>query len=231
MEPDETTVAVNGGLTVPKMVGAGHALVEQTKAAWDTLDVVMGELRKQRMPEIHEPDIDPPEVSAEMLNTPNPREYAVTYTAVRRWYTYAARLLAQTNAALLEVDNQLENLEAELRKRHRQQNKRLPTGDRLTQQGIEDEIRTDPLWQALKLRQQTITQSKLMVSAWVDDLHRQLAQVSRHIELRREDFQSGRNEQNIPDRQKRETPFRAGGKWTVRGRGEEPNSDAYEDGR
>jgi hypothetical protein len=199
---EDGLLPVNGGLSLPRIVGAGETLVRKTKERWDTLDGVEEHLRELKVPDLREPTVEAPEVTAEHLLTPDTKEYTVMFANTRIWYGYATRLLARTHAALLEVGNQLANLEAALRKKLRDQQKGAAKADKLSAAEIDDEVTTDPDWQELKLREQTLKQYKLELSAWYDDLDRQLKLVSRQVEVRREDFQGGRNEGNMPGREK-----------------------------
>ena len=201
MEKEEL-LPVNGGLVISQNVGAGETLVRGTKARWDTLEAVEAHLRELKVPDLKEPTVEPPDVTAEHLLTPDTKEYTVMFANTRIWYGYSTRLLARTNAALLEVGNQLTNLEAALRKKLREPEKGTKKGERMSAEQIGDEVSTDPDWQELKLREQKLKQYKLELSAWNDDLDRQLRLVSRQVEVRREDFQGGRNEQNMAGRQK-----------------------------
>lgn len=199
---DEDLLPVNGGLSIPRNVGAGETLIRKTNEKWDTLTGVEEHLRELKIPDLKEPTVESPEVTAEHLLTPDSKEYTVMFANTRIWYGYAARLVARTNAELLEVVNQLSNLEAELRKKLRDQQKGAAKADRLSAEQIADEVTTDPDWQELKLREQKLKQYKLELAAWFDDLDRQLRLVSRQVEIRREDNHGGRNEQNMPGREK-----------------------------
>jgi len=197
---EEDLLPVNGGLNLPKFVGSGESLIERTKKRWDTLEEVEQVLTHLKLPELKEPTVTAPEVTAEMLLTPDTKEYTVMFANVRIWYGYVNSLLARTKAALLEVENQLENLEAELRKKVRDHSKGAAKADRLTAEQVGDEVKTDPGWQDLKLREQKLQQNKLLVGAWFENLDRQLRVVSRQVEIRRDDNQGGRNEENMPSR-------------------------------
>lgn len=199
---DEDLLPVSGGLTIPRNVGAGETLVRKTSERWDTLQKVEEHLRELKIPDLKEPSVDLPQVTAEMLLTPDIKEYTVMFANTRVWYGYTSRLVARTNAALLEVTNQLANLEAELRKKIREQSKGLPKADRLSNEQVADEVTTEPHWQELKLREQTLKQYKLELTAYFDDVDRQLALISRQVEVRKEDNRGGRNEQNMPGRER-----------------------------
>jgi hypothetical protein len=199
---EEDLLPVNGGLTIPRSVGAGESLVRKTNERWDTLQQVEEQLRDLKIPDLKEPSVEPPTVTAEMLMTPDTKEYTVMFANTRVWYGYTNRLVARTNAALLEVTNQITNLEAELRKKIREQNKGAPKQDRLSNEQVADEVTTDPHWQELKLREQTLKQYKLELAAYFDDVERQLALISRQVEIRKEDNRGGRNEQNMPGRER-----------------------------
>jgi hypothetical protein len=202
MAEEKDLLPVNGGLVIESNVGAGETLLKKTQARWDTLDDVEAHLKALKLPELKEPTVAPPEVTAEHLLTPDTKEYTVMFANTRIWYGYATRLLARTNAALLEVGNQLGNLEAALRKKLRQGQRGAAKADKLSAEQIADEVTTDPDWQDLKLREQKLKQYKLEIAAWFDDLDRQLRLVSRQVEIRREDAHGGRNEANMPGREK-----------------------------
>jgi hypothetical protein len=198
---EEELSPVNGGLILPRNIGVGRSIVENTGKLWNTLPDVEEHLKELKVPDLTEPTVEPPNITAELLLTPNPKEYTVMFASARVWYGYATRLLARTNAALLEVTNQIANLEPELRKKLRDHNRLIPKDQRMSVGELDDEVAVDKDLQGLKLTEQKLKQYKLELTAWHEDLDRQLKLVSRQVEIRREDNAGGRNEQNMPGRQ------------------------------
>ena len=200
-EEEEGLGPVNGGLVLPRNIGIGKTIVERTGKLWNTLPDVEEHLRDLKVPDLTEPSVEPPNITAELLLTHDVKEYTVMFAAARVWYGYATRLLARTNAALLEATNQIANLEPELRKKLREQNRLLSKDQRLGTAEVDDEVALDTDLQDLKLTEQKLKQYKLELTAWHDDLDRQLKLVSRQVEVRREDYAGGKNEANMPGRQ------------------------------
>ena len=193
---------VGGGLRLPKVVGAGLAKENATHQRWGTLDRVHDRLAEWKVPEGVEPSIECPQLTAELLLTPDPKVYTTAFSHIRWWYGYANRLLARANAELLQIDNEMEDLQAELLKKFKEQNANLPKPQKMSAKEIDAEVVTDLRYREVKLAQQEVMQTKILLAAWVDDLDRALKLISRQVELRKEDNEAAKREQGMPVREK-----------------------------
>lgn len=198
------------GLNIPADVGISQSDVQQTTTYWDTINQVNDLLQSWGMHQNKEPDVVCPTVTAELLLTPSIKEYTVLYSAQLRWYNYVTRLLADVRAVLLQTDNQMTDLSATKRKDLRAVNKALPKDEKMSSKDVEDAIDTDPTYREFKVRHQQMTQMRFKLEAWMEELDRNLRTVSRQIENRRAENESGRRDQNIANNMPAQGRFRSG---------------------
>jgi hypothetical protein len=199
------TRAPQTGLQLPKDVGVSQTTADAVANEWDTLPYVDERLKGQGMRPNIEPDVQYIPVTAEQLMVPDVKMYTTTYASHLRWYNYVVRLLADVRAELLQVENQKGDIERVKRSHFRTVNEGRKKTDRMSVQEMADVIEDDPTYHILKIRQQELEQLKLKVTAWSEEMDRNLKTISRQIENRRAEVQGGNRENNMPGH--------AGGRW------------------
>lgn len=192
------TRAPQTGLQLPKDVGVSQTTADAVAAEWDTLPYVDSRLKDSGMQPNKEPDIEYLPVTAEQLMVPDVKQYTATYASHLRWYNYVVRMLADIRAELLQVQNQKGDIERVKRAGFRVINEGRKKTDRMSVQEMADIIEEDPTYHILKIREQELEQLKLKVTAWSEEMDRNLKTVSRQIENRRTEVQGGNRENNMP---------------------------------
>jgi len=190
------TPVLGGSLKLPpvKTLMIGETSVVKAAERWNTLPQVEADLKAKGIPEIVAPDVEYKPVTKEQLLSADISEYTAMYVNQLRWFNYANRVLADCKAELLQVTNQINDLEAEVKKKLRE----LKTeGKKLGVVEIKEQAENDEGTLDLRQRKQYLEQSKLKLEAWVEECDESKKVVSRQIELRREEGQGGRREGNL----------------------------------
>jgi len=198
--PNRTPVA-GGGLELPKALGISEREEVAATVRWDTLEAVIDTLNSWGFKEAESPKVEMPVITAQMLLTPDSREYTTMFSATLYWFNYSNKLKARVIAELLQLENEMSDIGAEMRKRLRRENEVRKKEEKLTAQNIDDEIETNLRHRELKIRAQHLKQMKYELDARCEELERSLRVVSRNIEMRKEENNQGRTDQNMPGRQ------------------------------
>jgi hypothetical protein len=194
------------GLRLPTDVGVSQATADAVANEWDTLPYVDQRLKDSGMQINREPDIEYLPVTADQLLVPEVKAYTTTYASHLRWYNYVVRLLADIRAELLQVENQKGDIERVKRAGFRIINEGRKKTDRMSAQEMADVIEEDPIYHTLRIREQELNQLELKVRAWSEEMDRNLKTISRQIENRRTEAQSGERESHMPGH--------ASGRWS-----------------
>lgn len=196
-QPNRTPVA-GGGLAVPNALGMSEK--EETVVAhrWDTLDRVIGALDSWGFKEATTPQVEIPQITADMLLAPDPKEFTTMFASLLHWYNYSNKLKARIVSELLQIENEMDDIGAETRKRLRRENESRKKA--LGVRDIEDEIETNLRHRELKIRAQEVKQLKYAMDAQCEELERSLRVVSRVVEMRKEEMGQGRTGENMPGR-------------------------------
>jgi hypothetical protein len=197
-----------GGLQLPTDVGVSATDAASIANAWNTMPLVDARLQAAGICPNIEPDIVYMPVTVDQLLAVDLKSYTVTFTTQLRWYNYVVRLLADIRAELLQVDSQIADIARKKRGEFRELNKVVSKADRKSVAEMEDATWQDPVYRTLSIMQQELTQAKLKVEAWGNEMERNLKTVSRQIENRKTEGQGGSREANMPGH--------AAGRWNGR---------------
>lgn len=192
------TPVAGGGLSLPTNMGMSPKEEEVVSHRWDTLEKVIDTLGSWGFREAVSPDIEYPTVTADMLLTQDIKDYTTMFTSFLRWFNYSNKMKARVIAELLQLENEMNDIAAETRKRLRRENegRKKPLGVK----DIEDEIDTNLRHRELKIRAQSMKQMKIEMDAQCEELERSLRVISRNIEVRKEELGDGRKAENMPGR-------------------------------
>jgi len=196
-----------GGLSIPASLGMSPGEEKAATHRWSTLEHVVDSLNSWGFGDATQPSVECPAITPELLLTPDIQQHTVVFAGQLRWHNYAVTLDARIRGEMLQIKNEMEDIEAETRKRLRKENEGRGRGEKLTELGINDEVQTTPRYRELKIRLQELQQMKYELDARITELEQNLKVVSRQIELRKEEAQSGDREQNMPHAIKRQGPW------------------------
>jgi len=208
--PNRTPVT-GGGLNLPTSLGMSPKEEDAVAHRWDTLEGVVDNIGSWGFGEAVGPNVECPMVTADMLLTPDVKQYTTLFTSLLHWFNYANKLKARVMAELLQLENEMSDIAAETRKRLRRENeqrgndtdvrgKKVKVNGKLTALDIDDEIETNLRHRELKIRAQAVKQTKYELDARCEELERSLRVVSRNIEMRKEELGDGRKAENMPGR-------------------------------
>ena len=149
------TPTPGGGLNIPAG-SLGLSPVEERRAAnrWNTLERVVDQIERWGFKDATTPQIEVPVITAEMLLTPDITKYAAMYSATKDWYNYANKLRVRLAGELLQIENEMNDIAAEIRKSLRAQNSKINA------QTLSDSVTTDSHYRDLSIRAQEVTQLK-----------------------------------------------------------------------
>jgi len=191
---------VTGGLLLPPNLGVSPAEERKITLKWNTLEGVVETLNRWGFSEAASPITPIPTITAEMLLTPDIQQYTILYASQLHWYNYSNILRARVTAELLQIENEMDDIGAHIRKGLRDINKTLGKKDTLGRDGIEDEVTTDASYRSLRVRAQELRQYKMELEARVEELESGMKVISRQVEIRKEEAKGGTNAQNMPSR-------------------------------
>lgn len=188
-----------GSLRLPDEVGVSAAEAAAVANRWNTIGRVNDRLAAAGMTPNVVPEAQYITVTVEQLMTGNINDFTALYHSQLRWYGYANRLLADIRATLLQVDNEMKDISLLKRKFYREFNESKEKKDRVSKDDIDIFIESDAQYRDLKVEEQDLTQMRMKVEAWVEELESSMKAVSRQIENRRGETVGGNREQNMPN--------------------------------
>jgi hypothetical protein len=198
-----------GSLHLPKDIGVSESTAQTIENEWNTIGKVDAWLKAHGVHDNKEPDIVYQQVTVEGLLSVDMNTFTTLFATHMRWYNYASRLLADVRAHLLQVDNQMDDIKRDKRGHFRKFNEGKTKADRVTEDEVKDMIEGDPIFRALKLQQQELTQAKYKLESWAEGIESGLKTVSRQIENRKTESLGGNRAANMPGH--------AAGRWESRG--------------
>ena len=192
-----------GALVMPKDIGVSESDARAIEVQWDTIDAVDARLRSQGILPSTIPNVVCPEVTAEMLLTPDTNAYTTMYSAQNRRFNHVTRCLADVRAMLLQVTNEMEDIEATKRRTFRERDEGKKKTEKMGLAEMADHILADPHYRALKLQHQQYEQQRFKLDAKAKELESNMAVVSRQITIRGLEATQGGREGNIQNQASR----------------------------
>lgn len=176
------------GLVAPKFAGAGHQLEQEIHKAWDTFDVAELELTKSGFSPMEKPECARPTVSPGRMATMSGPDITTLYETVVAWHGYAANMHARIRGAVLGIQNEKKHLEAKLYKGI--VSAAIKMGEKKPSDvAIKRDISIEPRMLELTQEEQKLEQQRFQLDGWVDTLTEYRRQVSRQIEIRRQEIE------------------------------------------
>jgi len=185
-----------GSLHLPSSVGAPDGV--RSRQTWSTLDQVKQELEARGIPMLpvrapgEFPILDKTDLTA------GTEEYTNRFVEFVNWLRYSSELMAEIDAQLLEVENEMSDIEVEVKRTLRGQKKGPRDGP--TAEDIKIAYQINPRWRDLNLLKQRTEQAKILLKAKMEGLDLSRGLMSRNIELKKADLEGARNEHNMPMR-------------------------------
>lgn len=195
----------HGGLRLPSgMDDVGATAEANIHKRWDYSTEVKAYLEDELgIPPPREPSFACPTLLAEDLTNPDSKTYTERYSEFLAWYNFLSETLARHVAVSLEHKAEMEDLSATLRESFRKNSKKTTrSGEAKAPPAaeMEDRIHTHPRY--VELRQKNLKTSEVieMLGRKVESLKSSLALLSRQVEIRRQNFDSGNRGSNIQGR-------------------------------
>jgi len=193
------------GLHIPGVMGPTEQDTAALNARWDTLSIAQIELAQEGFLPLDRPNFVFPNITLELLTSPNTREYTDAYRCAVAWLDYARDRVARTDAEMLQMKNVKSEMERTLR-RALIEGVRASSDKRPTLQEQADYVASDPSYSDLIKRMQYTQQKELVYKSELKRYEAAVALISRNVEIRREQWGAGNSQAGAPPAQ----PFRAG---------------------
>jgi len=145
-----------------------------------TIDKVLNEMKERNLSVMEPPGDDMPKMPSD-IGSLDPTNLGRLYSELLAWFNFIATELARVHAIHIQEKNRLSYVKAKLKK----------------ELSKKEDIETHPLMLKTLVATQEAEQRFLMVEALSKVLNKNLATVSRNIELRKIAFESDRREGNI----------------------------------
>jgi hypothetical protein len=187
-----------GGLQLPPTVGPGFEIESQIEASWNTFEDMELALSQMGFPPVEKPNFNIPQLTPEVLTSPDSKKYTEIYWQIEAWHTYAFNTMARIKAILVQIVNEQNKIERVIRKEEAQPNADGSSKPKQTKTQLDDLIANTPRYEELTYEKQKLDQQKQLMQSYVDSLDRDLKLVSRQVEIRRQDIDHGRRATNLP---------------------------------
>lgn len=171
-------------LTLQLSVSDQEAL--ELKRRFDaTLDEACARVESLGVPvSMDKPSIEYPALGVSHLEGGPPAAYGVAWDQHLAWLGYLDMLLAQLRSQKIAADNAERTLLSEVRKKLVEVNKGLPRDAKMSQEALDDIVRTNPVYLQAQIEAQRWAQGVLLVESRISSLTKNMQAISRHITLR-----------------------------------------------
>ena len=185
---------MGGGLRLPDALGPGEQQEHGVQNVWDTFDEVELEMTRMGFPPIPMPNFGCPELTADLLTTPNASQYTTAYQQMEGWHNYAINTLARMKALQLQIANEMSKIERLVKDGA----KPTPPAKKLTVDQLKDMVENHPRYEELKIEDQEWEQKKIILQSHCTRLEKDLKLLSRQVEIRRQDWEGGGGGKGVP---------------------------------
>lgn len=189
-----------GGLRIPPSLGAPQSVLDKIAENFATQGIIDEDLKKMGVVDQTKPEHELPRITKESLTTTDSRAYTGLYAEQLAWFNYLTPLAASIEVGLLEAKNIFDLTEASIKDGLYEQNKLLPSKEKLSEGELKSKALTNPSYQEALLQVQRMTQYKLRIDAMLDIAKRNMTVISRQVEIRRQELEGGLHESNMPRR-------------------------------
>lgn len=207
------------GLNLPgPMVGVGEEEEEAVHGYWNTYESVVQGLESQGISPLLAPEYQCPRVNPEILNSPDSQGYIDTYSKVNAWYGFVSQALAHVECVMLEQKSEMNDIETRIRRRMRKTESPRTTArgtpKPFSEKEMEDAISQDRRYRELKRDHQKSTQEYKLLRGRKEELERDVALMSRVVEIRRQERDISNSDHNMPRRVRGQpSPAQMGGRY------------------
>jgi len=189
------------GLHLPEIIGPSEEDSAVIEARWNTLPIVEAELAQEGFFPLAQPTFIFPEITLNILTSPNTEQYTDAYRCAVAWVDYTRDKVARTELELLQLKNTQSEMERTLRNRLIAGTK--ANTKRPTVQEMNDYVANDPVYSNLVLRMQYLRQKEMVYKSDLERFQDAVKLMSRNVEIRRENWGAGSSQAGQP-------PFRPG---------------------
>lgn len=186
-----------GGLQVPKNIGISSKEMTDILTTFSTQEEVEKGLAEMGIVDKPKPLFGIDDITAEILTTTDSREYTTVYARQLAWYNYISPIYAKACSGLIEAENKLTLIEANIRKVVIETNKLRAKEDRLNAEGINTEVLNDETYQGVLLEVQKMKQYKLRLEAFMENVGRNMKVLSRQVEIKKVEIEGNQREGNL----------------------------------
>jgi hypothetical protein len=123
----------------------------------------------------------------EILLAQDSRMLTMEFAKYKAWRDFAAERLVYSQQILLETRNEMRAIETNIKK----------AAKKKTDKEVQEEARTNPRYESLRLQEQENAQLELMYEAKVKEFSSSVAILSRTVALRGQDIEQGNRGRNI----------------------------------
>ena len=174
-------------LETPDALGLAQSEQMRIQDQWSTFDRVQFRLQQEGFAPLSMPPYAcPGYLDVETLTAHDSKTLTTEYAKYKAWRDFTSERLMYTKQILLETVNKLKKIELETRKRLRAGGIKKPTADELQEQA-----RSDPAYDQLKLQEQENQQYELAYESELSRFSNGMTAISRSITMRGQDIEQG----------------------------------------
>lgn len=189
------TPSTGGGISIPTAIGISTGELSGILQKFSTLKAVEEHLLEMGFPRDGAmPKYTIPAVTAELLNEVDSKEYSTAYAHQLGWFTSVAPIMATVKSAYLQAQNQLDIVEATIKKGLYE--RRSHGANKMSEKEMEIHIITDPTYQDALLEVQQQKQHLNKIETYLEIIERNMRVLSRQIEMKRIDVEGHLRENN-----------------------------------
>lgn len=172
--------------------GLGEQAEQQVSSFWETLDSAEEMCRQLGFMPVERPVFAPPTIEPSWLDSLTPEQYHLLNAQLSSWRTYVQSKINQLVGGIMQCDNELDHLKAEVKKSLRTTaTDHSGRAKKPSEEAIKDEMHTSPRCIEVTRRKQFYQQMKLTLEPHDERYGRDLRILSRALEMRGQELKYG----------------------------------------
>ncbi len=180
------------GLSIPAgAVGIPDQQQQSIEQFWDIGSQIEAELQQMGFPPLAKPAVGYPNITPQDYATLEGEHYTHIMSVVDVWFVYAKDQHARLEGAALLLDEELGDLERELKRGIREQWKSAPKKDQPSETALKEEAASYPRCRQIRHHLARINYAKKTTKARIEGLERLASGLSRQVTIRGQEIDLG----------------------------------------
>lgn len=185
-------------LETPESLGLPQSEQDIIHDQWNTFERVQHRIASEGFTPLPQPMYAcPGYLNVETLTAADTRTLSMEFAKYKAWRDFTSERLVYTQQILVQTRNELRAIELRVKREARKARKPGTAAKKMTKEEVLEEAKSDPRYEQLLIQEQEQEQLELMYTAKKSEFYDATRLISRVVELRKQDIETGQRGGNI----------------------------------